>query len=425
MILCFAVIMCDGFDLIVYGAAVPAILADTSLGVTALEAGTVGSYALAGMLIGALLSGQLTDTLGRRKILLISVTWFSTAMLACALAPNFELFGAFRFLAGLGMGAAMPTAIALTAEYSPADRRSINNALMFGGYSVGGILAAVLALALVPSFGFRSVFFVGAAPLLLIVPFLVRYLPESIGFLMAKGRTEEAEKLAARLQVPVAAVATDVTTDRRKAFRALFTPLHILPAILFAVVSFFGLLLVYGINTWLPQIMKAAGFSLSSSLLFLVVLNVGAAVGSIATAPLGDRFGMKPITLIAFASAAVSIFLLSLPMPEVLRYVVVAIAGFGTIGTQIIVNAYVAIHFPVAVRASALGWTLGIGRLGAIVGPVFGGLLLANNVGTSWNFYAFAIPAVIGLVLVTALPKHVGSSRRTTSTTAEPAARPA
>ncbi|MEU0924641.1 MFS transporter [Streptomyces malaysiensis] len=416
MALCFAVIMCDGYDLIVYGASVPAILADKSLGVTAVEVGSVGSYALAGMLIGALLSGQLTDVLGRRKIMLISVFWFSVAMLGCALAPNFEVFGVARFLAGVGLGGAMPTAIALTAEYSPAHRRSTNNALMFAGYALGGILAAVLALVMIPLLSFRVVFFVGGTPLVLVMPFLLGYLPESLAFLVSKGRIKEAEQLAARLGVPLPDLAgSEEKTTSRTAFRALFSAPYRAAAILFAVTSFFGLLLVYGINTWLPEIMKSAGFSLSNSLLFLVMLNVGAAIGSIATAPLGDRVGMKPITLLSFGTAAVSIALLSLPMPEPARYLLVALAGFGTIGTQIIINAYVAIHFPVEMRASALGWTLGIGRLGAIVGPLFGGILIANGVSARWNFYAFVVPAVLGLALVVALPKHVGSRRAKTT----------
>ncbi|MGH3519791.1 MAG: MFS transporter [Haloechinothrix sp.] len=179
---------------------------------------------------------------------------------------------------------------------------------------------------------------------------------------------------------------------------------YLVPATLFAITSFFGLLLVYGLNTWLPQIMNSAGYPLTSSLLFLVMMNAGAALGSVLVAPIGDRFGMKPVTMLAFASAAVSIFLLSSSTVAPVMYALVAIAGFGTIGTQIMVNAHVAMHFPAEVRATALGWTLGIGRLGAIVGPTFGGILLASGLGTEWNFYAFAIPAAIGVALVALLP---------------------
>lgn len=408
--LCFAVIVFDGYDLIVYGAAVPALLQYEPWGLTPTEAGVIGSYALVGMLIGALVAGALTDVVGRRKVLLVSVSWFSIAMACCALAPTSELFGLFRLLGGLGLGGVMPTAIALTAEYSAAHRRSTNNALMFSGYPVGGILAAVLALAIMPDFGFRAMFWIGALPLVTVVPLLWRFLPESVSYLVAKGRLEEAEKVAAGLGMRLSDVPESPSKRAAKSsIAALFSRRHLVPAALFALTSFFGLLLVYGLNTWLPQIMKSAGYPLSSSLLFLVVMNVGAAVGSILVAPIGDRFGMKPVTIFAFLAAAVSIFLLSTPSAAPVMYALVAVAGFGTIGTQILVNAYVAMHFPPEVRATALGWTLGIGRLGAIVGPTFGGVLLASGLGTEWNFYAFAIPAAIGALIVVALPGRARS----------------
>lgn len=164
---------------------------------------------------------------------------------------------------------------------------------------------------------------------------------------------------------------------------------------------------MYGLNTWLPQIMKAAGYPLSSSLLFLVMMNVGAVVGSVLVAPVGDRLGMKPVTVVTFVAAALSIYLLSSPAAAWAMYALVAVAGFGTIGTQIMINAYVAMHFPPEVRATALGWTLGIGRLGAVVGPTFGGILLASDLAVEWNFYAFAIPAAVGAFMVFLLPGGV------------------
>ncbi|WP_416981493.1 MFS transporter [Streptomyces sp. T028] len=382
-------ILFDGYDLIIYGAVVPSLLRYEPWALTPTEAGLIGSYALVGMLVGALVAGAVTDLVGRRKMLLVSVSWFSLAMAACAVAPSAELFGLFRLLGGLGLGGVMPTAIALTAEYSAPHRRSLDNALMFSGYSVGGILSAVLALALLPAFGFRIMFWLGALPLVTVVPLLWRFLPESESYLEARNRARD----------PWDAGGT------KRGLAALFTRRHLLPAVLFAVTSFFGLLLVYGLNTWLPQIMKSAGYPLSGSLLFLVMMNVGAAAGSVLVAPVGDRLGMKPVTMVAFVAAAVSIYLLSSPMAAPVMYALVAVAGFGTIGSQIMVNAYVAMHFPPEVRATALGWTLGIGRLGAVVGPTFGGILLASGLAVEWNFYAFAIPAAVGSLMVLLLPK--------------------
>ncbi|WP_433475750.1 MFS transporter [Spirillospora sp. CA-142024] len=394
--LCFAVIVFDGYDLIIYGATLPGLLEYRDWGLTKTEAGAIGSYALIGMLVGALVAGTVTDLIGRRKVMMIGVAWFSLAMIGCALAPSPTWFGLFRMIAGLGLGGVMPTAVALTAEHSRADRRSLNNAIMFSGYSVGGVLAAVLTMNLMPEYGFRVMYWTAAAPLLL-VPVLWRLLPESESFLAARGRHEKPKR-------PGSPSHGAAVPSRRLGVTALFERRHLMPTLLFALTSFLGLLLVYGLNTWLPQIMKSAGFPLSSSLLFLVVMNGGAVVGTVLVAPLGDRLGMKPVTASAFLTAAVSITLLSFATAEPLMYVLVAVAGFGTVGTQIMVNAYVAMHFPAEIRATALGWTLGIGRLGAILGPTFGGYLLAADVDVSWNFYAFAIPATLGVALVLFLP---------------------
>jgi AAHS family benzoate transporter-like MFS transporter len=147
--LCFLAIVFDGYDLVVYGAIVPKLLAYEPWGLTPVQTGAIGSYALAGMFMGAIFIGYLTDIVGRRKVMMVSIAAFSLLMLLTAWAPTPELFGLFRFLAGLGLGGVIPTAIALTVEFSKSNRRNFNNALMFSGYAVGGILAA-------PSAAFHS-----------------------------------------------------------------------------------------------------------------------------------------------------------------------------------------------------------------------------------------------------------------------------
>ena len=207
--ICFLTIIFDGYDLIVYGAVVPSLLEEPGWGLTPPEARAIGSYTLIGMLIGALLAGALTDMFGRRKIVIASMVLFSIAMVLCGFAPNPAFLGIFRFIAGLGLGGVIPSAVALTVEYAPHDRRQLYNAVMFTGYSVGGVLAAVLALALVADYGWRIMFWLGAAPLVLVLPFALKFLPESAGFLLAKGRTEEAERLARKFDLNLDVVAAD------------------------------------------------------------------------------------------------------------------------------------------------------------------------------------------------------------------------
>jgi len=401
--ICLVTIVFDGYDLIVYGAVVPALTAPGSeWHLTLPQAGAIGSYALMGMVVGTLIVGALTDILGRRRIMLASIAWFSIAMGLSAMAPSPEIFGAMRFVTGIGLGGVVPTAIALTVEYAPPHRRNFNNALMFSGFSIGGVLAAVLAINLLPDHGFRVLFWVGMAPLLIVVPLAWKFLPESAAYLLARGRRGEAEALAARYGIPLPAESGSAET--KSAIATLFAGNRVIATVLFGAASFIGLLLVYGLNQWLPKIMTTAGFPLGSALTFLLVLNVGAVVGSLLVSLLADRWGSKAVTIAAFGSAAASLAALATKPEAGLLMALVAVAGFGTTGTQILINGYVATHYPASARATALGWSLGIGRIGAIVGPTYGAWLLASGKGIEWNFYGFAIPAVIGALIIAAVP---------------------
>ncbi|MGH9010014.1 MAG: MFS transporter [Acidimicrobiia bacterium] len=387
--LCFATIVFDGYDLIVYGSVVPELLDYGPWGLTPQRVGNIGSLALAGMLIGALAVGALTDLIGRRKVLLGCLVWFSLAMGACAVAPSAGLFAAARFLAGLGLGGVMPTTVALTVEYAPADRHHRYNALMFSGYSVGGVLAALLAIWFLPDYGFRMLFGLGMLPLVTVVPLAWRFLPESRQF---RERSSAGAPAKAAGGLP----------------RALFSGPKLAASVLFPLASFCGLLLVYGLNTWLPKIMQKAGYPLTSSLAFLVMLNVGAVIGALSGSTVADRLGAKLVTAAGFVVAACAVLLMSRGLSIGTLYVVVAAAGLGSVGTQILLNGYVASYYGADHRASALGWTLGIGRLGAILGPTVGGWLLASSLGVDWNFYTFAIAATAGAVLVMCVPRLSG-----------------
>ncbi|WP_082538507.1 MULTISPECIES: aromatic acid/H+ symport family MFS transporter [unclassified Pseudonocardia] len=416
--LCFLTIVFDGYDLIVYGSAVPSLLTEPGWDMGPAQAGAIGSYALMGMLIGALAAGAITDVIGRRRTMLIGITVFSVLMIACALAPDPTTLGIARFLAGLGLGGVIPSAVALTVEYAPPRRRQLYNALMFAGYSVGGVLAAVLALAFLAEHGWRLLFAIGAAPLLIILPLAWKFLPESVGFLLAKGRDDEAAALAERYGLDLDALRLErASAAGPSGPRALFRPGSASATLLFGTTSFCGLLLVYGLNTWLPQIMRQAGYPLGSALTFLLVLNLGAIVGGIAASLLADRFGPKPVTIAAFLLATTCLLVLSQQVGTGLLMVAVAVAGLGSVGTQILINGFVAVYYPARIRATALGWSLGVGRIGAIIGPLFGGWVLAAGIGFEWNFYGFAIPALLGAVFIALIPRRRTSHSPTSSAT--------
>ena len=375
--------MFDGYDLIVYGSAVPALLQYQPWGLSPAQAGVIGSYALFGMFLGAIASGTLTDLIGRRRLFIASLTWFSLMMVLVATAPDPWSLGLFRFLAGLGFGGIPPTAIALVVEIAPAGRRHLINGLMLCGFPIGGVLAALLAILLLEPAGFRTLFAVGALPLVTLVPLAIWLLPESPSFERQRGG--RARGGVAQLVKGRAAVATA----------------------LFVVANFCGFLLVFGLNTWLPQLMRGAGYELGSALAFLLVLNVGAIAGGLGGSALADRYGSRWVATVLFAAAVLALALIAVPLPTVVLYLLVFVAGAATTGNQIVVYGYVAAHYPPARRATALGLSSGIGRLGAVTGPLLGGSLLAAGFGLGWNVGVFALVAVVGAVACALVPRPV------------------
>ena len=408
--LCFVAIVFDGYDLVVYGAVVPDLLAYEPWDLTPVDAGNIGSYALLGMLFGALSIGYLTDVVGRRAVLIASVGFFSLMMLACSVAPNPELFGLFRFLAGLGLGGVIPTAIALTVEYSAPEKRNFNNAVMFCGYAVGGVVAALSALALLEHIGFRGMMAIGGLPLATVVPLLWRYLPESPGFLDARGRSEDAAALREQFGLsapPAPAAAASIRSAAvGERLSTVIRGRWLLATILFCLAGIAGQTLVYGLNTWLPQLMVIAGYSLSSSLSFLLTVNAGAVLGVVISSRLADQFGPRPVTAASFVASGCALVLMGTgwaPLP--VMYVLVAVVGFGSIGAQILVNGFVATYYPDGSRATALGLTLGLGRLGAIFAISAGGWLVAAEAGDFVNFAIWSLAAVVGGTAVLAVPR--------------------
>ncbi|WP_120520122.1 MFS transporter [Arthrobacter celericrescens] len=411
LLLCFVTIVFDGYDLVIYGSTVPPILKYQEWGLTTAQAGVIGSLALIGMLLGTMSVGVLTDRLGRRRIMLASITLFSICMLATAFAPSAEAFGALRFLTGLGLGGVVPTCIALTVEYARKERRQIANAVMFSGYSVGGVGASLLAINLLPHIEFRWLYAIGALPLVTLLPVAWKLLPESVAYLARSGRTAEAVDTADRYGL----VYSDIVPSRepsegrtqKSSLRTIFTRKFLLSTILFALANFCGLLLVYGLNTWLPQIMRQAGFNLGDSLTFLLVLNAGAIVGSVSASIIADRVGIKKVVTASFVVAFAAILMLTLQLPLGMLLVIVAFAGLGSVGTQILVGGYCATHYPQSLSATALSWSLGVGRVGAICGPVIGGAVASLALGWQLNFYMFAVFAVIGAAVVFAVPRKL------------------
>ena len=403
MALCALLLIFDGYDLFIYGVVLPVLMQEW--GLTPMQAGALGSYALFGMMFGALGFGTLADRIGRKKGIAICFALFSSATILNGFASSPTEFGIFRFIAGLGCGGLMPNAVALMNEYAPKRLRSTLVAVMFSGYSVGGMLSAGVGIYMLPRFGWESMFFAAAVPLLLL-PVILYYLPESVGFLVRQGRQAEARELLKRVD-PTAGLPADAALEvadvkgASVSVLALFKEGRTVRTLSIWVAFFCCLLMVYALSSWLPKLMAGAGYSLGSSLSFLLALNFGGMAGAIVGGWLGDRFNLVKVMIGFFVAAAVSISLLGFKSPTPLLYGLIFIAGASTIGTQILLYACAAQFYGLSIRSTGLGWASGIGRNGAIVGPLLGGALMAVNLPLQLNFMAFAVPGAIAALAMT------------------------
>ncbi|QQE09390.1 MFS transporter [Cupriavidus sp. ISTL7] len=422
---CALIIIFDGYDLAVAGIALPSIM--QSMGVDATQAGFMVSSALFGMMFGAIFLGTIADRIGRRWAIAICILLFSVFTAAAGFTSDPVTFSVTRFLAGLGIGGVMPNVVAQMTEYSPRKIRGTMVTLMFSGYSVGGMLAAVVGKGLIESYGWQSVFIAAGLPVLLI-PMVMKSLPESMPFLIRAGRLDEVKNVLSRLE-PAYRPQTDdrFALPELKAGEApigkLFQDGRGFSTVMFWVAFFMCLFMVYALSSWLAKLMASAGYSLGSALTFVLVLNFGAMIGAVGGGWLADRFNIKHVLVGMYVLAAVSITLLGHPVPTPLLFVLVGLAGASTIGTQIVTYAYAGQFYPMAARGTGIGWASGVGRSGAILAPIVIGMLVGMALPLQQNFVAIAIPAVIAALAVSMIDhrRSASASHQTTLGTPAPA----
>ncbi|WP_036214199.1 MFS transporter [Massilia alkalitolerans] len=412
---CAIIIICDGYDLAVAGIALPSIMQE--MGVTAQSAGFMVSSALFGMMFGAIFLGTIADKIGRRLAIVICLALFSVFTAAAGFASDPYTFSVMRFLAGLGIGGVMPNVVAQMTEYSPKRIRSTMVTLMFSGYAVGGMLAALLGKGMIEAHGWQSVFLAAGVPVILI-PFILKKLPESMPFLIRQGRQAELQDILVRME-PSYRVQKDDSYTLPVADRAEGAPIGRLfqdgrgfSTIMFWIAFFMCLFMVYALSSWLAKLMAGAGYSLGSALTFVLVLNFGAVIGAVGGGWLADRFHIKYVLVGMYLLAAVSITLLGYKVSTPVLFLLVGLAGASTIGTQIVTYAYAGQFYPMAVRSTGIGWASGVGRSGAILAPIVIGTLVGMALPLQQNFLAIAIPAAIAAVAVACIRHGRSASAR-------------
>ena len=408
LICCCFIIVFDMFDLVIYSSVIPVIMEEWSI--SPVQAGAIGSYGIFGMMLGAILFGILADKFGRKNILILCVILFSIFTFLCAFAPGPSSFSIFRFIAGVGIGGVLPNVIAIITDYSPKHLHNKMVSIVMCSFSVGGILAGLVGIYFIPLLGWQSVYWVAALPLLFI-PFMFKYFHDSPAILLVKGRIDELRYVLSKVNDKVSLtpemefeIGTEIEKVHSLPVVALLKINRALGTVMIWIAFFMCLLMINGISTWLPNLMFSAGYALSSSLSFMIVLNIGAIIGTLILGGLADKFGVKKVLVPMFIMAAVSLTLLGFKSNMITLYLLVLIAGACTMGAQNISYAFVSQYYPSLMRSTAIGFASGIGRIGGIIGPTFGEILVSLNLTAQMNFLSFAIPGIIAAIAFSFVP---------------------
>lgn len=408
-------VVIDGFDVQAMGFVGPAIIRDFGIPKAAL--GPVFGAGLLGMLVGSLCFSVLADRIGRRPVLIAATLFFSACMLYTSTLATVEALRIVRFVTGLGLGAIMPNAMALAGEYSPRARRVTLMMLVSCGFTLGAVIGGLLSAGLIAAYGWRSVFWVGGTAPLVLAALMFWRMPESLQFLVVRGRRLDRVAQSLRKIDPGLAIDRDTVyvvpepKGKGAPVAELFRHGRAKATLLLWVVNFMNLLNLYFLSNWLPTIAAGAGLTPTNAVLVGTALQVGGVFGTLLMGPAIDRIGFYRVLVPVFAVGAVSIVLIGQPalgLPAL--FAVVAITGFCIIGGQPAVNALAATTYSTAERSTGVGWSLGIGRFGSIVGPVLGGVLIQLHWANPEIFAVVSIPVVISAVMLLWMSRGAGPS---------------
>ena len=402
---CMLILIIDGYDLAVVGAALPAIMQDMNVDPT--SAGIMAGSALLGTMLGAIFLGTLADRIGRPRMIAICVALFSIFTAVAGFTDNPVSFSIARFIAGLGIGGVLPVCTAQMGEYSPLKLRTRLITLVFAGYSVGGILVALTAKQLIESYGWQWVFYVAGLPVLLI-PFILKSMPQSLGYLLRNGRQDELREIVGKIEPGHAVADTLVVTGNVAMQNTEATPVRDLfkqgrgfSTVMIWTAFMTGLFMVFALNSWLTKLMAMAGFSLGSALNFVIVFNLGSIAGAMVGGWLSDKLSIKHVLVCFYITGAIALTLLGYTRDTTALFAVVFLVGASTLGTQLLAYAYAGDFYPSEIRSTGVGFASGVGRIGAIVAPVLIGWLVSLSLPLQQNFMAISLAGLIGALAVT------------------------
>ena len=412
--ICLSIGLLDGIDIQAIGVAAPAISKEWGLNPKDLT--LTFSAAPAGMILGALALGPLADRFGRKRLIVAATFLFGVLTLATAGVSTLANLNILRLITGIGLGGVLPNLIALVNEYSPQRLRGSISSVAFCGLPLGSMLAGLLARWAIPAFGWRSLFIVGGVIPVIIAAGALWRLPESLRFLALHAHENSTiadilRKIAPNEQLPASARFVIPEAVRHKSSpRDLFGPQRTSTTLLLSLSIGMNMFMLYFFINWLPILLRTAGMTAANAIWGSVLVNSGGTLGAFSWGVLIDKFGGFRAMSFAGIAAAAAIVLVGLdPTSKLTLLPALFITGFCVLGAQIGLYSLIASVYPTKIRSSGVGWVLGLGRVGSVVGPLAGGWMLSLGWPITVIFISVAVPGLVsamGVWLVGRLPRN-------------------
>lgn len=411
---CTFIIIFSGYELSVFGAIVPVVI--RQWGISPTEVGFIGSSAMFGMMFGAIVLSGMADRFGVKKMLIVSIFIFNFFIVMATFTDNGLMFGLCRFMAGVGSGGATPIVISLLTEYSPKTSKAKMVAVAICGNQIGGMLAPFVALNVMPKFGWEPVLWFSILPLLLI-PVFVKVIPESARYLAKTNQTDKLntilhkidinyESTKAKIEKSLSGIPVDEKSAGKVSYSILFNKTYLVGTILITLIYVCGLLTINGVNIWLPQVMNQNGYALGSSLTFSIVLNLGTLVGTILWAVAVDKVGFKVLMPVIYIAGSISLYCMGVKANLIVLYFFVGLIGMFAFAAHSLMNSFTSQYYPGEIRTTGVGLANATGRVGGMLGPIVGGMLLTANVSITTWFLAFAIPGIVAALSMVLINSH-------------------
>jgi AAHS family 4-hydroxybenzoate transporter-like MFS transporter len=397
MALCGMVIVLDGFDTQSIGFLAPS-MAET-LRVPVKTFGPIFAAALVGLMISSMLSGPIADRWGRKWPIVTCTLIFGTFAMLSGRSTSFNQLLAFRFLTGLGLGGAMSNSVALMSEYAPKRLLSVVVGMLFCGMPAGAVLATRVSVVMLPRWGWQSVFYAGGVLPLSLALALIVVLPESVRYLEVSGANErKISRILARISPELGElpISRSENQDQRRNAPVvnLFTEGRAAGTILLWIPYFMNLLILYFVVFWLPALLRQSGKPVSAGVTAVMLFSIGGIAGSFVEGTFMNLWGAFPVLLTEFLCTTLLIGSMAYSNSFPLTMVITFVLGFVVQGAQGGLSAVAATFYPISIRSTGIGWCLGVGRIGSIVGPMLGGMMLKLDWSPREILLAGAIPAL-------------------------------